>query len=161
MPFSGLGKGATPTGELAAHPSQPTPMSGDFSFVSGGPGLQRKPQQTGAAASGSQQAGNGTGPSGTGGGAQAAAPPAAPSRPGAIAIPSFREVQQAEKQRAAPPILFRAGGVAAQGATGCAQAALLVEALSCGGDLLLCLLLLLLLLLLPLLPHNCMRAAGC
>lgn len=58
----------------------------DFSFI-GDSGLQRKEGQP-------QQGGG------------------APGQPARIAIPSFRDVQQAERPAAAAPSLFRASGAA-------------------------------------------------
>ncbi|KAL4443921.1 hypothetical protein ABPG75_011658 [Micractinium tetrahymenae] len=74
----------------------------DFSFVGGDAGLQRKQQQP--PAGGGHEAGSGGG--GTNG-----APSAAAGTPGRIAIPSFRDVQQAERKQMAVPNMFKPSGV--------------------------------------------------
>lgn len=82
----------------------------DFSFVTSDAGLQRKQPPKGQP----------PGQPPTGGGTSAAAattqPAAAGPRPGTIAIPSFREVQVAERQRAQPTPMFRSSGSGAAAA---------------------------------------------
>lgn len=94
--------GAAPPGQPGAAPPL-VPLSGpaipdaaDFSFMDSDAGLQPKQRQL----------------AGAGAAAADAAAPAGPAgaRPTGIAIPSFREVQQAERQRAAPGNLFRPSG---------------------------------------------------
>lgn len=72
----------------------------DFSFVGGDAGLQRKQQQPAA----------GSGQAGGGGGNTHSASQAAGSTPSRIAIPSFRDVQQAERKRVAVPNMFKPSG---------------------------------------------------
>ncbi|KAL4426156.1 hypothetical protein ABPG77_007438 [Micractinium sp. CCAP 211/92] len=72
----------------------------DFSFVGGDAGLQRKQQQP---AAGGGQAG--------GSAAAAASAAQAPTPPSRIAIPSFRDVQQAERKRVAVPNMFQPSSV--------------------------------------------------
>lgn len=74
----------------------------DFSFVRGDAGLQRKQQQP---AAGGGQAG--------GSAAAAASAAQAATPPSRIAIPSFRDVQQAERKRVAVPNMFQPSSVPA------------------------------------------------
>lgn len=91
-------------------PALPTsPM--DFSFVDETSELQRRPHQQPAPGCGSQAAGDGIS-SGGALGAQPAAAVATLAAAGSIAIPSFREVQRAERQRAVLPNFFRPSGSA-------------------------------------------------